>query len=89
MRAMDEVEKTWITSARHCNILGALAGLRDIDLECVDESYTRSQQNKQHKPDMSIAVPNSPEIGLEQMGEKYYVDNSSASTNTSLHDRVI
>jgi hypothetical protein len=86
MRAMDEVEKTWITSARHCNILGALAGLRDIDLECVDESYTRSQQNKQHKPDMSIAVPNSPEIGLEQMGEKYYVDNSSASTNTSLHD---
>ncbi|KAG1451614.1 hypothetical protein G6F56_008042 [Rhizopus delemar] len=78
MRAMDEVEKTWITSARHCNILGVLAGLRDIDLECVDDSYTRQQSN--HKPDFSIAVPNSPEM------EKYYIDSGeSTGSNRSPH----
>ncbi|KAG1462424.1 hypothetical protein G6F56_005520 [Rhizopus delemar] len=73
MRAMDEVEKTWSTSARHCNILGALAGLREIDLECVDESYTRSQYRNQ----MSIAVPNSPGPDSRQMEEKYYLDSTS------------
>ncbi|CAO3663486.1 unnamed protein product [Rhizopus stolonifer] len=73
MRAMDEVEKTWSTSARHCNILGALAGLREIDLECVDESYTRSQYRSQ----MSIAVPNSPGPDSQQMEEKYYLDSTS------------
>ncbi|KAI9483565.1 MAG: fungal-specific transcription factor domain-containing protein [Benjaminiella poitrasii] len=65
MRAMDEVENTWITSARHCNILGALAGLRDIDLDCVDESYTRSMRNliqQDSSISASIAVPNSPEL---------------------------
>ncbi|KAI8093360.1 fungal-specific transcription factor domain-containing protein [Halteromyces radiatus] len=59
MRAMDELEKTWSTSARHCNILGALAGLRDINLENVDESYSQTQ--KLVKNEISIAVPNSPE----------------------------
>ncbi|KAI8343165.1 fungal-specific transcription factor domain-containing protein [Chlamydoabsidia padenii] len=59
MRAMDVLEKTWSTSARHCNILGALAGLRDIDLQNVDESYYSRQ--KQALPPLSIAVPNSPE----------------------------
>ncbi|KAG1151176.1 hypothetical protein G6F37_004737 [Rhizopus arrhizus] len=87
IRAMDEVEKTWITSARHCNILSALAGLREIDLECVDESYTRSKNKKRRRPEASIAVSNSPEPDLQQMEEKYYVDNSTAtgSSNPSPH----
>ncbi|KAI7905506.1 fungal-specific transcription factor domain-containing protein [Cokeromyces recurvatus] len=69
MRAMDEVEKTWITSARHCNILGALAGLRDIDLDCVDESYTHSLKKfdpQASNLSASIAVPNSPEPEPEE-----------------------
>jgi hypothetical protein len=59
IRAMDEVETTWITSARHCNILGELAGLRDINLENVDEGYQRTKTEKQPEA-LSIAVPNSP-----------------------------
>ncbi|KAI8370766.1 fungal-specific transcription factor domain-containing protein [Choanephora cucurbitarum] len=59
MRAMEEVETTWITSARHCNILGELAGLRDINLENVDESYSRPPSLKPAEA-LSIAVPNSP-----------------------------
>lgn len=64
MRAMDEVEKTWITSARHCNILGELAGLRDINLSGIDETHHRRRQQAaglivQQTP-ASIAVPNSP-----------------------------
>ncbi|KAG0192448.1 hypothetical protein DFQ28_009173 [Apophysomyces sp. BC1034] len=34
MRALDEIEGTWVTAARSCNLLGDLAGLRDINLEC-------------------------------------------------------
>lgn len=59
MRAMDEVEKTWITSARHCNILGELAGLREINLSGIDESYRRAKLPSPSVPP-SIAVPNSP-----------------------------
>ncbi|CAO3625769.1 unnamed protein product [Mucor hiemalis] len=92
MRAMDEVETTWTTSARHCNILGALAGLRDIDLDCVDESYTRTvaKRPKNDIPPASIAVPNSPEPEVEQgsdfqrMEERYYMGgDGSASSNKS------
>lgn len=59
IRAMDEVETTWITSARHCNILGELAGLRDINLTNVDE---RPKTRRREPPPeaLSIAVPNSP-----------------------------
>ncbi|KAI8970024.1 fungal-specific transcription factor domain-containing protein [Mycotypha africana] len=63
IRAMDEVEKTWITSARHCNILAELAGLRDINLENIDEHHSRPTQiNESIRPSepLSIAVPNSP-----------------------------
>lgn len=87
MRAMDVVETTWITSARHCNILGALAGLRDIDLDCVDQSYTRSTQRAAPPP--SIAVPNSPEPDerhhhdFQRMEEKYYKGSASTSSNQS------
>ncbi|KAG1404111.1 hypothetical protein G6F58_010245 [Rhizopus delemar] len=63
IKAMDEVETTWITSARHCNILGELAGLRDINLENVDEGFDRQtikNQSIQPSKALSIAVPNSP-----------------------------
>lgn len=88
MRAMDVVETTWITSARHCNILGALAGLRDIDLDCVDQSYTRATK-RAAAPPPSIAVPNSPEPDqhhhhdFQRMEEKYYVGSASTSSNRS------
>ncbi|CAO3689252.1 unnamed protein product [Rhizopus stolonifer] len=63
IKAMDEVETTWITSARHCNILGELAGLRDINLEDVEEGFDRQAIKKQSlgpPKTLSIAVPNSP-----------------------------
>ncbi|KAI9484563.1 fungal-specific transcription factor domain-containing protein [Zychaea mexicana] len=68
MRAMDEVEKTWITSARHCNILGELAGLREINLSGVDDSYRRrtSIQRQTNAAPASIAVPNSPVMMQEE-----------------------
>jgi hypothetical protein len=86
MRAMDVVETTWITSARHCNILGALAGLRDIDLDCVDKSYNQLQKEKKSEP-ASIAVPNSPEPDLldmsQRLEEKYYAEQSPISVETA------
>ncbi|KAI9304853.1 fungal-specific transcription factor domain-containing protein [Cunninghamella echinulata] len=63
IHAMDTVETTWITSARHSNIIGELAGLRDINLETVDENYKKQLQEKQklkQRPQPSIVVPNSP-----------------------------
>ncbi|CDH54184.1 cutinase transcription factor 1 alpha [Lichtheimia corymbifera JMRC:FSU:9682] len=77
MRAMDEMEKTWITSARHCNILGELAGLREINLSGIDDSYSRkASESKLQVAPASIAVPNSPIMESEQhihegMDEKY------------------
>jgi hypothetical protein len=65
MRALDELEMTWLNAARGCNILGELAGLRDINLEC-DEYVPRRTQRRSPPP--SIAVPNSPEIEDEERG---------------------
>lgn len=59
MRALDELEITWMNAARCCNILGDLAGLRDIKLEC--DKYVPKKVNKPSPPP-SIAVPNSPEM---------------------------
>ncbi|OBZ89050.1 Nitrogen assimilation transcription factor nit-4 [Choanephora cucurbitarum] len=99
MRAMDDIERTWRTSARLCNILGALAGLREIDLECVDESYSQSSNNKQltlNHPPASIAVPNSPEPEVQpvddmtdhnefrRMEEKYYAASESSHKSSSI-----
>jgi hypothetical protein len=87
MRAMDEIESTWMTSARHCNILGALAGLRDIDLDNVDESYARQTSNRKKTsapPPASIAVPNSPEpevVDYQRMEEKYYTGGSGSTSS--------
>jgi hypothetical protein len=80
MRAMDVLEKTWSTSARHCNILGALAGLRDIDLQNVDESYSR--QAAATISQLSIAVPNSPH---QQQDEDATTATSSTSPKPLFH----
>ncbi|RCI05130.1 hypothetical protein CU098_011193 [Rhizopus stolonifer] len=58
MRALDELEKTWLNAARCCNILGELAGLRDIRLE--SNEYVPKKETKSTPPP-AIAVPNSPE----------------------------
>jgi hypothetical protein len=61
IHAMDTVETTWITSARHSNILGELAGLRDINLETVNDNYKRSMQQQQPQQQApSMVMPNSP-----------------------------
>ncbi|KAI8085762.1 fungal-specific transcription factor domain-containing protein [Gilbertella persicaria] len=57
MRALDELENTWLNAARCSNILGELAGLRDIKLE--RDKYVPRQISKSSPPP-SIAVPNSP-----------------------------
>jgi hypothetical protein len=71
MRALDDLEVTWLNAARCCNILGELAGLRDINLEC-DEFVPRKIAKKSPPP--SIAVPNSPEL------------NASAAFNSEGND---
>jgi hypothetical protein len=58
MRALDELEITWMNAARCCNILGELAGLRDIKLEC--DKFVPKKTTKPSPPPF-IAVPNSPE----------------------------
>ncbi|KAI9493991.1 fungal-specific transcription factor domain-containing protein [Zychaea mexicana] len=69
MRAMEQVETTWKTSARHSNILGELAGLRDINLEegagaQEDRQLQRQQQQQQVlATPAAIAVPTSPILG--------------------------
>ncbi|KAI9268085.1 fungal-specific transcription factor domain-containing protein [Phascolomyces articulosus] len=60
MRALDEIDRTWMNAARCCNILGELAGLRDINLECDDYS-PRPNNRLLAQPPPSIAVPNSPQ----------------------------
>ncbi|KAI8379141.1 fungal-specific transcription factor domain-containing protein [Radiomyces spectabilis] len=82
IRAMDTVEATWITSARHCNILGELAGLRDINLECVDENYTKRPQQREWTPSLSITVPNSPEMDNGSPESKPRVTRSLMASQT-------
>ncbi|KAF7721695.1 hypothetical protein EC973_004284 [Apophysomyces ossiformis] len=95
MHAMDEVELTWRTSARHCNILGALAGLRDINLESIDDSHKKLSRLKPEPiaPPPSIAVPNSPEPNkqeplmdsrsIEERYSEYYHNSSGNEYETS------
>ncbi|KAI8370385.1 fungal-specific transcription factor domain-containing protein [Radiomyces spectabilis] len=64
MHALDEIEVTWTTAARSCNILGELAGLRDINLECGNHA-TRANNKAAQPPPPSIAVPNSPEMSQQ------------------------
>ncbi|CEP19040.1 hypothetical protein [Parasitella parasitica] len=62
MRALDELEVTWMNAARCCNILGELAGLRDIKLE--SDKYVPKLDSKPIPPPC-IAVPNSPEMSKD------------------------
>ncbi|KAI7868573.1 fungal-specific transcription factor domain-containing protein [Spinellus fusiger] len=80
IHAMDVIEATWITSARHCNILGELAGLRDINLEAVEEGYVRPAEKKVVAP-LSINVPNSPVTPLMETEDiRQSVDSSGQDT---------
>jgi hypothetical protein len=60
MRGLDDIESSWTAAARYSNILGELAGLRDINLES-DTPFKDRYTNKKRTPPPSIAVPNSPE----------------------------
>ncbi|ORX45499.1 hypothetical protein DM01DRAFT_299698 [Hesseltinella vesiculosa] len=60
MRALEEMEKTWLHAGRCCNILGELAGLKDIKL--VSDEYVPRRLSRITTPLPAIAVPNSPEL---------------------------
>ncbi|KAF7727117.1 hypothetical protein EC973_007978 [Apophysomyces ossiformis] len=93
IRAMDAIEATWITSARHCNILGELAGLRDINLECVEEGYSRKTQTEEPAHmSLSIAVPNSPEAAPENprpTGQRYPDYFAKQGSSIQIRDQPI
>jgi hypothetical protein len=82
IHAMDEVEKTWITSARHCNILAELAGLRDINLDNIDEHP--SSKSTSYSQSLSIAVPNSPALETQNPIELRNPIDAQKSTNQIL-----
>lgn len=89
IHAMDTVETTWITSARHSNIIGELAGLRDINLETVDENYKKQlqqekQKQRQQRPQPSIVVPNSPLLNSSSNNNPN--DASSIRSDCSITD---
>ncbi|KAG2182351.1 hypothetical protein INT43_007281, partial [Umbelopsis isabellina] len=60
MRGLDDMESSWTAAARYSNILGELAGLRDINLES-DTPFKDRYTSRKRTPPPSIAVPNSPE----------------------------
>ncbi|KAI7855623.1 fungal-specific transcription factor domain-containing protein [Circinella umbellata] len=95
MRALDEIDRTWMNATRCCNILGELAGLRDINLEC-DEYVPRRNSRLLSQPPPSIAVPNSPQqtqqhISLAedqlQQDESLQVSNNNNS-NTMMNNSI-
>ncbi|CAO3645024.1 unnamed protein product [Cunninghamella blakesleeana] len=67
MRALDEMENTWMNASRCCNILGELAGLREINLEYDknDTIYVPRRISKASSPPLAIDVPNSPDPNEE------------------------
>ncbi|KAI9323863.1 fungal-specific transcription factor domain-containing protein [Dichotomocladium elegans] len=72
MRAMEQVETTWKTSARHSNILGELAGLRDINLEdCTTQHRTETASASSSSSTPAIQVPNSPQPAHQQHHVKH------------------
>ncbi|KAI9250712.1 hypothetical protein BY458DRAFT_493792, partial [Sporodiniella umbellata] len=73
-------EKTWLNAARCCNILGELAGLKDIRLE--SNEYVPRRETKPTPPP-AIAVPNSPEKRLEDAEEEPIPLYSSSQTPVS------
>lgn len=83
MRALDEIELTWTTAARSCNILGELAGLRDINLEYEDENKKRDDT-----PPLSIAYSTSPQQQQQQQ-QAHPEATTAPDWNTSPADRLL
>ncbi|OAD02571.1 Zn(2)-C6 fungal-specific transcription factor [Mucor lusitanicus CBS 277.49] len=81
MRALDDLEVTWMNAARCCNILGELAGLRDIKLEC--DKYVPKLDSNKSSPPPCIAVPNSPEVSHADSMPAMTTDYSDWNTSTS------
>ncbi|KAI9287040.1 fungal-specific transcription factor domain-containing protein [Umbelopsis sp. AD052] len=78
MRGLDDIESSWTAAARYSNILGELAGLRDINLES-DTPFKDRYTSKKRTPPPSIAVPNSP----EPSDDDYELPNDSPSTTSA------
>ncbi|KAI8063592.1 fungal-specific transcription factor domain-containing protein [Gongronella butleri] len=90
MRALEDMEKTWLHAGRCCNILGELAGLKDINL--VSDEYVPRRQSRVASPPPAIAVPNSPEptydeqVKMETIHDKptmLHHPSSSSSSSSS------
>ncbi|KAI8375123.1 fungal-specific transcription factor domain-containing protein [Blakeslea trispora] len=79
MGALDELEHTWLNAARCSNILGELAGLRDIKLEC--NKYVPKNTSRASPPP-SIAVPNSPVLDGQSNITQKDIDNNPTYYNT-------
>lgn len=87
MRALDEIELTWTTAARSGNILGELAGLRDINLEYEDDHKKRDDT-----PPLSIAYSTSSPQQQQQQAPPEAATTSTApgpGWNTSPADRLL
>ncbi|GAB5591594.1 hypothetical protein Unana1_06494 [Umbelopsis nana] len=81
MRGLDDMESSWTAAARYSNILGELAGLRDINLESdtpSDTPFKDRYTSKKCAPPPSIAVPNSPEPSDDELEDT--VDTLSAKS---------
>ncbi|ORZ20527.1 fungal-specific transcription factor domain-domain-containing protein [Absidia repens] len=78
MHALDQMEATWSNAGRCCNILGELAGLRDINLEC--DEYVPRRLSKAASPPPAIAVPNSPEPSPLDNDDSTNTDSAAQAT---------
>lgn len=78
MRGLDDIESSWTAAARYSNILGELAGLRDINLES-DTPFKDRYTSRKRTPPPSIAVPNSP----EPSDDEYELPEDSPSTKST------
>jgi Fungal specific transcription factor domain len=78
MRGLDDIESSWTAAARYSNILGELAGLRDINLES-DTPFKDRYTSRKLTPPPSIAVPNSP----EPSGDEYELPLDLSSTKST------
>ena len=94
MRALDEIDRTWMNAARCCNILGELAGLRDINLEC-DEYVPRRNSRLMSQPPPSIAVPNSPQqlqqhinLAEDELQQDESLEDSNNNNSTMMNNNI-
>ncbi|KAI9314717.1 fungal-specific transcription factor domain-containing protein [Dichotomocladium elegans] len=87
MGALDEMEMTWMNAARCCNILGELAGLRDINLECDGYVPRRNSKSSLMPAPPAIAVPNSPETSNRQNHQQQQ-QQQEQQQQQMIHDNV-